>query len=256
MGVFIIFNSYPISVNIRKIIMPTTWTVSFPAFPRVRKIATSCGLIAKEDILLPRLKIQFGPMLSVLMMCGGTCLDYTVIDERLANSGSGILTLNSALFLQMVYIPLLAIMALIHLFLVGNSDPGYVGIKALSNEHGQDWSESSHGHETEGLVDEESHGEGGEHMENRRPWEDPQPKRSYGDKRHQYYDFCERCKVNLPMDRSICHCDSCDACIDGMDHHCPWVGNCVGLKNEKFFWRFNACWALLLVQLVLTVILG
>ncbi|XP_072563692.1 palmitoyltransferase ZDHHC2 isoform X3 [Paramormyrops kingsleyae] len=50
--------------------------------------------------------------------------------------------------------------------------------------------------------------------------------------------YCDRCQLVKP-DRCH-HCSVCDKCVLKMDHHCPWVNNCVGFSNYKFFLLFLA----------------
>merc|ERR1719159_379539 len=34
------------------------------------------------------------------------------------------------------------------------------------------------------------------------------------------------------------HCRDCKRCVRTHDHHCPWIGNCVGEGNRFFFLLF------------------
>lgn len=49
-------------------------------------------------------------------------------------------------------------------------------------------------------------------------------------------NYCPWCRVFKKL--STKHCHSCKHCIEGFDHHCNWIDNCVGKSNSGIFMSF------------------
>ena len=49
----------------------------------------------------------------------------------------------------------------------------------------------------------------------------------------EHEKICGICNVIKRPD--INHCDDCNLCIEGFDHHCGVVGVCIGDPNMKYF---------------------
>ncbi|OMJ81550.1 hypothetical protein SteCoe_17957 [Stentor coeruleus] len=57
--------------------------------------------------------------------------------------------------------------------------------------------------------------------------------------------YCTVCFCDQPLRAR--HCKACGYCVAVFDHHCPYIGNCVGEKNKLlYFWylifQSSECW--------------
>lgn len=83
--------------------------------------------------------------------------------------------------------------------------------------------------------------------------------------------YCEHCHVYCTEEMKVKHCTDCGYCIERLDHHCPWMGQCVGrynmryvIRSHSYYWMtdicdrwfilFNASWMIYFTQFILLAV--
>ena len=65
--------------------------------------------------------------------------------------------------------------------------------------------------------------------------------------------ICHKCSA-VRINEFVHHCSRCDACIDMMDHHCTFLGQCVGKNNMKYFTQFCMYLVLMILYAMLKML--
>ena len=70
------------------------------------------------------------------------------------------------------------------------------------------------------------------------------------------WKICKYCHEVKPLRAH--HCSLCGICVLKMDHHCPWINNCIGQNNQRYFLLFlfhSFCYTFLVTILTLPILI-
>lgn len=68
-------------------------------------------------------------------------------------------------------------------------------------------------------------------------------------------DYCKKCKLYIPKSKKAKHCDICQICVEGRDHHCGVIGKCIGRRNIACFYLMLVFTVISMISLYVVIIL-
>ena len=66
-------------------------------------------------------------------------------------------------------------------------------------------------------------------------------------KEDEIYLYCNLCEINVTKKSKTVHCSKCDMCIEEFNHHCDWIGKCIG-KNNLYVFYFMIFWIFVIIM--------
>ena len=69
------------------------------------------------------------------------------------------------------------------------------------------------------------------------------------------YVRCNLCKFIIDKTKHFVHCEICQCCCEGYDHHCPWTSKCVGKGNIFYFYGMLTMVSIVFAYLILALVI-
>ena len=67
------------------------------------------------------------------------------------------------------------------------------------------------------------------------------------------YRICNICKIVRRNSDNTHHCEECNICIKGVEHHCSWISKCISSKNKKLYFIFLISTFSLIIYFILAL---
>ena len=67
------------------------------------------------------------------------------------------------------------------------------------------------------------------------------------------YRICNICIIVRRNSDNTHHCEECNICIKGVEHHCSWISKCISSKNKKLYFIFLISTFSLIVYFILAL---